>query len=781
MKQNSTFFLIIVLLFCISPTTAQQKTEVYRARVSSGQSPVPAASIRIGQQALLSDEEGLFSFRAAPGASLLIEITALGFKPLKQRMTVVDGRSNDLLAFYLEAEDRHIEEIEVVGFTKVQEVNRQAYNVTALDATKLYNSSMNIASALDRVPGVRVRQSGGLGSTMNLSLNGFSGNHVRYFIDGIPMDNFGSSFQMNNIPINMAERVEVYKGVVPIWLGTDALGGAVNIVTSTKPTNYVDVSYGYGSFNTHRTVINTGYISKKGFTVQLNAYQNYSDNNYSVTVDAADINTGAYARNASVKRFHDKFHNEALIAQLGVVNKPYADRLLVGITLGKNYKEIQTGARMTTVFGGIHRRGNTIMPTLKYQKNDLIEGLNIALNANFNLGTEQNIDTLNRRYDWYGNYKETGVNGERSRQLYEYRNNEGLASLTADYQISEKQSISLGNTATTFNRKGENTLDEQSSLYETGKRTLKNVLGVGYSYTLDGVWSSTLFGKYLFQHNKNEDITNTSSHEFGYGFASTYFPKPALQLKASYELTNRLPTPYELFGDVENQDGNFNLKPEHSHNINLGALYDWKSGDAHRFSAGGNLIYRYAFDFIYNRFNNNQTKLIADNREGVSTRGVDAEFRYSYKRLFNIGGSLTYQYLQNKQKYEEGYTSISPLYNDQMPNIPYLFGNTNVGLAFRNLGGRGNVLNLNYNLLYVHRFWLYWPSLGGTSVSDEKREIPKQLSHDISLVYSLKDGRYNIGIEVNNIGDAQLFDNFSLQKPGRFFNVNLRYYLQKAH
>src|SRR5690606_12511269 len=169
-----------------------------------------------------------------------------------------------------------------------------------------------------------------------------------------------------------------------------------------------------------------------------------------------------------------------------------------------------------------------------------------------------------------------------------------------------------------------------------------------------------------------------------------------------------------------------------------------------------------------------QTKLIADNREGVSTRGVDAEFRYSYKRLFNIGGSLTYQYLQNKQKYEEGYTSISPLYNDQMPNIPYLFGNTNVGLAFRNLGGRGNVLNLNYNLLYVHRFWLYWPSLGGASEYDEKREIPKQLSPGISLGYSLKDGRYNIIIEVNNIGDDQPFDEISHQNPGRCLNVTLR-------
>ncbi|WP_449440631.1 TonB-dependent receptor [Pedobacter steynii] len=119
---------------------------------------------------------------------------------------------------------KEMETVNVVGRTKAQEVNRQAFNVTAIDAKKLYNTTLDISGALDRVAGVRVRETGGVGSSFNLSINGFSGSHIRYFIDGIPMDNFGSSFQINNIPINIADRVEVYKGVVPMWLGSDALG-----------------------------------------------------------------------------------------------------------------------------------------------------------------------------------------------------------------------------------------------------------------------------------------------------------------------------------------------------------------------------------------------------------------------------------------------------------------------------------------------------------------------------------------------------------------------------
>src|SRR5690606_1897540 len=181
------------------------------------------------------------------------------------------------------------------------------------------------------------------------------------------------AFQLNNIPVGLAERIEVYKGVVPIGLGSDALGGAVNIITNTYAKSHMDVSYSYGSFNTHRTIINTIYVApRSGFTVQLNAFQNYSDNNYKMKdIDVADINTGEYYRDQTVERFHDTYHNETAIVNIGVVNKPYADELLVGATLGQNYREIQTGARVAAVYGAWHRKGNIVMPSLKYRKDGL--------------------------------------------------------------------------------------------------------------------------------------------------------------------------------------------------------------------------------------------------------------------------------------------------------------------------------------------------------------------------------------------------------------------------
>ena len=43
-----------------------------------------------------------------------------------------------------------------------------------------------------------VRESGGVGSDMNVMLDGFSGKHVKAFIDGVPQEGVGGSFGLNN-------------------------------------------------------------------------------------------------------------------------------------------------------------------------------------------------------------------------------------------------------------------------------------------------------------------------------------------------------------------------------------------------------------------------------------------------------------------------------------------------------------------------------------------------------------------------------------------------------
>ncbi len=683
-----------------------------------------------------------------------------------------------------------IEEVTVFGLTKVQEAARQSYNVTAIDAKKLYNTTLDISHAIDRVSGVRVREDGGVGSRINFSLNGFTGRQVRFFLDGVPMDQMGSSFQINNIPINLAERVEVYKGVVPIWLGSDALGGAVNIVTGTSPRSYLDVSYSYGSFNTHRSAVNAGYTAKSGFTASLNFFQNYSDNNYWVQVDVADIHTGRYYPDQRVRRFHDRYHNETIIGNIGVVGKKWADQLLIGMTAGRNEKAIQTGARMVSVFGQYSTRGNLLMPHLKYSKRDLfVKGLDLRLSGNYNLGEEQNIDTANRRYNWFGDYKASGTGSERSRTLYTYRNNTALAGANLSYQLGTRHSFMLNQAFSSFNRQGSDPLYPADAKYDQPQFLIKHVSGLGYKFDYNKAWSTSLFVKQFIQETRYAVSYNPSGNwgdvdylqqhnrfsHTGYGVASSLFLKKNIQLKSSFERSYRLPDTYELFGDLVNLDGNISLKPEMSDNINAGFTMDFEGGSGHKLSLDGNFIYRSVRDFIRPSLNNNQTKQIMENRDRVTNTGADAGLRYSFRRRIAAGISATYQDLRNKTEFEPGSSVRSVLYNDRIPNMPYLYGNADASVFFADFGREGNTLSVGYNCLYVHAYYLYWPSLGS-----DKLDIPAQLSHDLNAVYSMAGGKYNIALECRNVADARLYDNFSLQKPGRAFNVKLRYFISKA-
>lgn len=786
--------LSILMAYAIFSRAQSQLSSISGQLKSSSGEPLSAASVKIqnSNYGTASDLNGYYKISNLKPGTYLLHITAIGFKSEKRTVKLEAG-TDSKLNFSFQEDAKQMETVTVLGRTKAQEINRQAFNVTAIDATKLYNTTLDISGALDRVAGVRVRESGGVGSNFNLSLNGFSGNHIRYFIDGIPMDNFGSSFQINNIPINVAERVEVYKGVVPMWLGSDALGGAVNIVTGNRHRNYVDASYSYGSFNTHRTVLNAAVTSREGLTLQLSAFQNYSDNSYKTDLRTLLQNSMEPDKRApSVRRFHDTYHNETLIANVGLVNKSFADNLLFGITLGQNYKEIQTAARPESVYGQLHRRGRIVMPTLKYKKTNLIKGLDLTVNANYNLGYEKTIDTAMADYDWDGIRDPKKTRGERTDggMLSKFRNNNGLATTMLSYKITDHHSVAINNVFSTFNRKTDDLLFPEKNALDPAKKMDKNVFGFGYGYDLDNKWSLSLFGKYIYLNNViGSRNINKSTDKFGYGMALAYYLNPNLQIRTSYELTNRMPEANEVFGDLENQAPSPDLKPEKSDNVNLGLVYGFKFNEINRLSITANAIYRYSGDFIYNKFvggtSGYQNLLIADNRQGVRTTGIDGEIRYSYKNWLSVGATVTYQMLKNLQKYDPKpgggfYENESIVYLDQMPNIPYFFGNADVSASFKDVFKKGNHLTLGYNLLYVNSFWLYWPSLGNSSGSGDKNGIPTQLAHDLNFVYSIKNGRYNISLEAKNITDRPVFDNFSLQKPGRGFYLNLRYFINKS-
>ena len=122
-------------------------------------------------------------------------------------------------------------EVVVEGKSDARKLEESANAVAVVRTETVKLKTVDLGEVMAKTEGVSVQRAGGLGSDTRLALNGLSGDQVRFFYDGIPLDFSPYAFGIANVPVNAIDRIEVYKGVVPIQFGADALGGAVNLVS----------------------------------------------------------------------------------------------------------------------------------------------------------------------------------------------------------------------------------------------------------------------------------------------------------------------------------------------------------------------------------------------------------------------------------------------------------------------------------------------------------------------------------------------------------------------
>ena len=686
-------------------------------------------------------------------------------------------------AFSQPVEDKitQLSEVVVVSQSPVKQVQKTAYNVVAIEAQQLRNLNSNAADMLSRVSGVKMRENGGVGAETNINLNGFTGQHVRVFIDGVPMNDANASFRINNIPTELIDRIEIYKGVVPITFGTDALGGAINIVMRKNNHNFTDLSYTFGSFNTHKSTLNIGHSLTDNISVKLSAYQNYSDNNYKVFTQYLDLQTGTYSKNKHwFSRFHDRYHNEAIIGQVNIFNEKWADKLSFALNYSQEDKQLQNANLMQIVFGGKYRKSHTYASSIEYEKKEIIKNLNFFLSAHYDLTNTNNVDEQPRQYSWNGDYREKPTRGEAQYQNTILEGRTAYITSHLDYQPKKAHSFQLSHTFTNYQRINKNQIITPYTLQSDFMKRInqKNITGISYKLTLSNRWNSLAFAKYyntrvtgpaiVSGNGYNalyKEITH-SSETVGYGAATTYQLLKNLQTKISYEKSYRLPNDRELFGDGDLEIGDNQLKPEHSDNINLNISYQ-PSFKNHSFFIESALAYRHTKDYIIRNISSAGAGT-SKNHGQVRNLSADLSLRYFYLKKFSIGTNITYMDIRNKeQKTSTGANSV--IYNDRLPNIPYLFGNADASYNIPNIIAKNDLLSISYNTFYTERFYLSWQSEGA------KITVPRQLSHDINLTYQTPNKRINLSLEAKNITDELLYDNYSLQKAGRAFYAKLSY------
>ncbi len=780
-------FSIIATIFSFSISAYADSGKISGKVFSEEGEPIEYASVFLKGTKIVgtTNEKGIYHL-SAPAGEYSIVFSSVGYEKYDTKVKI-SSKAESKLNVKLKSISE-LDEVTVVA-NPLSKVKNSAYNATAVNTKDMANTTKTLSEALNKAPGMKIRESGGVGSDMAVTMDGFSGKHVKVFIDGVPQEGVGSSFGLNNIPVNYADRIEVYRGVVPVGFGADAIGGVINIVTSRRRRNwFVDASYSYGSFNTHKSNVNFGQTLKNGFKYEINVFQNYSDNDYWVDTPVEDFTTGAINRKKleHVKRFNDNYHNEAIIGKIGLVNKSWADRLMFGLTYSQMYKEVQTGVRQEIVYGQKHRHGNSLIPSLEYAKRNLgLKGLDLSLTANYNRDNTINVDTAIVKYKWHGNSTPLNAPGEQSYQYSKAINNNWTASGTVNYSLGEKHIFTFNNVLNTFNRTNEDLLTIPHGKDEFSKVTTKNIAGISYRYTPSTQFNLTVFGKEYHQYVSGPmattsaqdvyELTSRTINYFGYGAAGTWMMPIGFQLKASYEKAYRLPTIEEMFGDEDLEIGDITIKPESSHNLNLNLSYNGVF-DKNVIYAEAGVIYRDTRDYIQRNImalSGGKSAATYVNYGRVSTFGISVSARYSFSKWLSIGGNFTQMNVRDNMRTAQGSTTPNLAYKQRMPNLPYMFADSDVNFYWHGLGKKDNVLTVTYDNQFTHSFCYYTANIGS---NNSDYIVPNQFSHNITISYGIQKGRYNLSFECQNLTNAKLYDNFSLQKPGRAFYGKVRIY-----
>lgn len=680
-----------------------------------------------------------------------------------------------------------LDNVIVVGKEAKQQGRDGAFTTATLDIKHMVNKLASLNDLVDRTSGVKVRREGGMGSDYELSINGLSGNSIRYFIDGVPLDTKGTAVNLENLPLNTVSRVEIYKGVVPAYLGSDALGGAVNIVTKKTHSNYLDASIGGGSYGTLTGDI-AAQIGIKGtqIVVRPSVSVKYSKNNYMMKgVEVWDPLESQYIY-TNRRRFHDDFFSLIAQVEAGVDDVSWADAFFISGSYSKVNKEIQTGAMQNKVYGEAERHSSAWNLSARYAKR--FGDLNTRLIVSHTWDNRETVDTAYRKYNWDGDYTPSSGNEitGRTKSWRLYKRPMTVVNANLDYQIDAHSNIAL---SYMLDRTGNDRRDKVDRTFTpSNDYVTKQILALNYTLRAwRNKWLSTAFVKdYINGMSINQtelasitgsdqiDRHSTKSYQ-GAGLGSRLHLWQELSIKGSYEHSVRLPQARELLGNGTTIYPNLALKPESSNNGNVGlyGTFSFGSDNALSYEVGGYI--RHVQNYIRAAVSERDGLLQYENLPAVHIKGIEVELNYIWRDALAITVNGTIDDARDLKKYKTD-GNPSATYNNRVPNRPWKYANAEVSYSFRNVANKHDHLRIGCNWQWVHWYYLSWEAYGYLA---SKAKIPTQSVWNADVTYSWHNNRYNLTIECNNIFDQTCYDNYMLQKPGRAIYAKIRVFLNK--
>nr|WP_210354282.1 TonB-dependent receptor [Sphingobacterium tabacisoli] len=213
-------------------------------------------SLEPDKHSVQSDQQGYFSIKNLYPGTYHIAIARRDFAELLDTIIIVADQTVTK-NFILPDETVLIDEVDIqqsvgapISPDQLLKMNRSAMPVQVISRQTIEQmGSRRLDEVLKEQTGIAIvnNVSGG-GRSVGVQLQGFGSEYVMVLIDGQPMiGRNNGNFDLSRISVANIERIEIIKGASSCLFGSDALGGAINIITrygAIEPQAQLALHYG---------------------------------------------------------------------------------------------------------------------------------------------------------------------------------------------------------------------------------------------------------------------------------------------------------------------------------------------------------------------------------------------------------------------------------------------------------------------------------------------------------------------------------------------------------
>ncbi len=604
----------LLLVFLISaPIYAQ--TSRLRVIDASTSKPIEYAHIIIQsskeKSLAITDASGYFTIQHS--IPVAITVTFIGYESITD--SILPGTQKDIR---LKSGSFGLDDIVVTAQYAPTTASESVLRVKVIDEQSIESKgAVNLSQLLNDQLNIRIQGDGVLGT--GIQMQGLSGENVKILIDGVPIiGRLDGQLDLNQINLNTIERIEIIEGPVSVNYGSNALAGAINLIT--KKSIYDKPTYHLSSFYESVGVYNLdGGVSipiRKTQQVEFNVGRNFFDG-------WSAVDTGQRAQDWNQKeqifgtaKYRLKKNNFQLNYSLSAFEEIIKDK--------GNRRSIFSDYAFDRWYT-TYRLDNSVDAKWKLKEDKSLE-----IVAAYNLFRRDNVtynrNLVDRTQELSSDPSATDTTFAQSflsRGTYSVPNKDSKLS----YQLGYELAYEVG----------------------SGQRIAGNFQSIG---------DYAAFGSLRWKLDPSTTIQPGLRVSYNTAYAAQPVPSVHLNFKpkgknysyrASYARGFRAPSIKELYLEFidanHNIVGNSNLLAEYSHHADFSALFSW--GDkrmVHRFELEPMLFFN-GLNNLIELAGTGGTQFSYVNINQAQTAGIRTDFKYTIHPdfQFRIGFSTLYQ------------------------------------------------------------------------------------------------------------------------------------------